>query len=173
MRLRPVSQPVSEPSKMSEESIRRHRERMAQEDATPPNMKVFGALIAGFLLMSWGIWHLAVMHQDHWVIDEIDHGHVENVRRFLHDHTHYHINQLDDHGDSLLHHAVESNQPAIVKILLEHGANVAVFRCPCSRARTRAHTRHTQNTHTGCWRASCARSFSFSISLSFSLSFSL
>ena len=103
LRQRTVAQPVSEPGRYQEESILKRRAKMAQEDREPPNMWIFAAVIVLWCFVCYLGWFFVLRHDDHWVIDEIHHGHVENVRYYLHEHhEHSELNKLDEVGGCLL-----------------------------------------------------------------------
>lgn len=99
LRHRPVAQPVSEPGKYQEESILVRRAKMAQEDREPANLWVFGLVIVLWCLLCGVAWYVVIRHDEHYIIDEIHHGHVANVREFLHEHhAPYRLNKLDEVG---------------------------------------------------------------------------
>jgi len=180
LRHRPVAQPVSQPGVYQEESIIRRHAKMREEDMEPVNMWIFVAFILMFCVCCGAMFYFVLQHDDHWVIDEIHHGHYNNVRDFLEGHhdismldhpdavsplalaplalaapsalflipslggafpcelphccTHHiqtHSSKLCNlynaqHQETLMHHAVESNQPSIVQLLIHHGAKLSV-----------------------------------------------
>mmetsp|Transcript_59813 Transcript_59813/g.50674 ORF Transcript_59813/g.50674 Transcript_59813/m.50674 type:complete len:220 (-) Transcript_59813:91-750(-) len=127
LRHRPVAQPVSQPGVYQEESILRRHAKMREEDMEPVNMWIFVAFILMFCVCCGAMFYFVLQHDDHWVIDEIHHGHYNNVRDFLE--GHHDISMLDHpdaHQETLMHHAVESNQPSIVQLLIHYGAKLSV-----------------------------------------------
>jgi hypothetical protein len=97
LRHRPVAQPVSEPGKYQEESILVRRAKMAQEDREPANLWVFGLVIVLWCMLCGLAWLYVIRHDDTYIIDEIHHGHVENVRDYLHEHHALaRLNKLDE-----------------------------------------------------------------------------
>jgi hypothetical protein len=97
--LRQRAATTSLPGKITEETATQHRmrmEKMREEDMQPVSWKA-GVVVIILLMICCALgWHLILAHADHWIIDEINNGHVENVRAFLKDHEIHHINKLDN-----------------------------------------------------------------------------
>eukprot|EP00802_Teleaulax_amphioxeia_P007529 Tamp_07536.p1 GENE.Tamp_07536~~Tamp_07536.p1 ORF type:complete len:216 (-),score=40.29 Tamp_07536:1797-2444(-) len=125
--LRQRNVPAAEERPNLEESILRRREKMRQEDREPASLMVFAVVIGIFCFLCWAGWYFILRFDDHWIIQEIEHGHVNAVRMFLAEHHELAlIDKLDAHHEALIHHAVESNQPEIVSLLVSYGAKLSV-----------------------------------------------
>jgi|NorSeaMetagenome_1021524.scaffolds.fasta_scaffold242346_1 hypothetical protein len=84
--LRQRNVPAAEERPNLEESILRRREKMRQEDREPASLMVFAVVIGIFCFLCWAGWYFILRFDDHWIIQEIEHGHVNAVRMFLAEH---------------------------------------------------------------------------------------
>ena len=50
------------------------------------NPMIFAVVIAIFCFVCWLAWFFILRFDDHWIIEEIHHGHVNTVRMFLAEH---------------------------------------------------------------------------------------
>lgn len=97
LRQRTVTNPVSQPGVYQEESILRRRAKMAQEDREPVSIWVFPIITIVLSLCLAAGWYFIIRHDDHWIIDEIDMGHVEVVENYLTEHHEFGVvNQMDN-----------------------------------------------------------------------------